>query len=414
MRARWLFTSVATAAATAITILISSARQRRLPRRVLASASARAVGVGSRETVSERWAAATAEGGVSASSCGACVLDPLLLPDIYCAMDQLTTDDEIELNATTSVSRLLALDPADDDEASIIDVLNALPGGPQGATIGILGDSLMNQLVDAMACALRRLGQPDRAGVLDWSYVMTKAGTLPEHTSPLRYRFAGPHGSNPSWFFLSQMFYNKGEVAKLLAVSDAVIINYGLHYCHPSRINADAACTARFAKYQDEMTELFGTLDQWVREGGRRKRVAIFQETTAQHFGDSDSKASPDEYTGDWERREFFPLIGYTPPAQCKCEPTGSKAVPMRTQYVRNLSARFPNVRLLRAHDLLAPRYGWHQQDCKANALRQTGVVKRGEPSKEVLGCDCTHYCYSPSWHGRYYRELVRLLSEDA
>ena len=38
----------------------------------------------------------------------------------------------------------------------------------------------------------------------------------------------------PGWFVLVQMFYNAGEVAKLLNASDVVLINYGLHYCQPA------------------------------------------------------------------------------------------------------------------------------------------------------------------------------------
>lgn len=74
----------------------------------------------------------------------------------------------------------------------------------------------------------------------------------------------------------------------------------------------------------------------------------------------------------------------------------------MRTALLRNLSTRYPAVRLLRAHDLLAPRYGWHQQDCRA----RVEASRRGEAAGRA-GCDCTHYCFSPTFWRVYLRALV-------
>ena len=47
-----------------------------------------------------------------------------------------------------------------------------------------------------------------------------------------------PHGASPRWFVLSQMYYNAGEVRKLLDASDVALVNYGLHYCQPARPGA--------------------------------------------------------------------------------------------------------------------------------------------------------------------------------
>ena len=77
------------------------------------------------------------------------------------------------------------------------------------------------------------------AGFLRWERVLADAGRMREDTRPQRYTF-GPSGGSEStrggrrWFVLVQMFYNAGEVAKLLNASDVVLINYGLHYCQPA------------------------------------------------------------------------------------------------------------------------------------------------------------------------------------
>jgi len=239
------------------------------------------------------------------------------------------------------------------------------------------------------------------SGFMKWPRVLAGAGRFDEESRPLRYNYAGPHGANPAWFFLNQMFYNPGEVEKVLAASDVVIINYGLHYCQPSRPGADARCHQQFARYESEMAELLARLNVWVAASGRRRRVAILQETSAQHF----APVAGGSATGDWELRHFFPHLGATP---CNCTPSGAQALPLRTQLVRNLTVRYPRVRLLRVHDLLHRRFGWHQQDCKGR------VLARRRRTTGLLGCDCTHYCFSPAFNRRYWWELKQhLLASD-
>ena len=72
----------------------------------------------------------------------------------------------------------------------------------------------------------------------------------------------------------------------------------------------------------------------------------------------------------------------------------------LRTALLRNVSAAHPAVRLLPLHDLLAPRYGWHQQDCKVRE------VARARGALPADGCDCTHYCWSPHFWRHYFAAL--------
>ena len=48
----------------------------------------------------------------------------------------------------------------------------------------------------------------------------------------------------------------------------------------------------------------------------------------------------------------------------------------------------------------LAPRYGWHQQDCKVRE------VARARGALPADGCDCTHYCWSPHFWRHYFAAL--------
>ena len=340
-------------------------------------------------------------------TCGSCVLDPLVYPDAYCSTTPSPT-----LNGTAVrplLPELASLEPYDGSaQASFAEVLDALPRG-RASTIGVLGDSFMQQTLDAIACDLRRGGGGGGAAdaaFLKWDAVAAAAGRFDEAARPQRYNYAGPHGAGPKWFVLTQMFYNAAEVEKLLAASDVVLINYGLHYCQPSRAGADAGCAAQFRRHETELRALFGRLEAWAAERPGA-RVAVVQETSAQHFPAAADALPPGaRSSGDWETRSFFPRLGPSAPERCRCTPTARHAVPLRTALLRNVSAAHPAVRLLPLHDLLAPRYGWHQQDCKVREqARAAGSDRVAE------GCDCTHYCYSPLFWRVYFRSLLEQLS---
>ena len=361
--------------------------------------------------------------------CGHCVIDPLVYPDSYCApMESSTFNMSVQVQPTLKV--LETLEQYEDlDRAALLQLLDALAaGGSAGSssTIGVLGDSFTQQSLDAIACEARRLGVPERAAFMKWDVVLGAAGQFNEDMRPQRYNWAGPHGpaaagrDGPRWFVLSQMYFNAREVGKLLEASDVAIINYGLHYCQPVRIGADDRCREQFGRYESEMRSLLRMLQDFVASSGGSK-VAVLMETSAQHFPAAKGVST----TGDWELREWFPRPGPTPPATCQCAPTASSAaapsamsatassatsLPLRTQLLRNLSGQYPGVRLMRLHDLLAPRYGWHQQDCKEQELvrwRPRAQSTRGTLARQVVhGCDCTHYCYSPSFWRRYFHVL--------
>lgn len=337
--------------------------------------------------------------------CGDCVLDPLIYPDTYCAPQASSTH-----NGSTAVvptpARLQALEPYTGvPQASFGDVLDALP---RDAVVGVMGDSLMQQMLDAAGCDLRRDGRQAAASFLRWDRVLAEAGRMHEDVRMYRYNYGGPVGEagSPRFFVLVQMFYNEGEIRKLLNASDVVVVNYGLHYCQPARVGADARCTGEFERHAREMRALLVLLQAWVGEAPRRRR-AIVQETAAQHFPQNPAACAAGTNappTGDWETRAFFPRLGPEPPAQCRCEPSAADGVPLRTQLLRNLTRGFPAVRVLPMHALLAPRYGWHHQDCKVRARA------RAEGGAPAAGCDCTHYCFSSTFWRVYFGSLLGAL----
>ena len=70
------------------------------------------------------------------------------------------------------------------------------------------------------------------------------------------------------------MFYNRGELARLLSASDVVIVNHGLHYCQPERPAADSRCQEQFARHASELEETFAALSAFAARPGKVARLS--------------------------------------------------------------------------------------------------------------------------------------------
>ena len=164
MRPPWRFLAAASLILLALHLLERPPRAQKAPAldlvRAATAAAARHAGAG----IDSGWRAARVEltAPPTAWACADCVLDPLVYPDTYCAPPQ-----HVSAAATTTVvvptpARLASLEPyAGVPQASFGSVLDALPSG---AVIGVLGDSFMQQALDAMACDLRSEGRQEEAG----------------------------------------------------------------------------------------------------------------------------------------------------------------------------------------------------------------------------------------------------------
>ena len=165
MRARWRFLAAASLSLLALTLLERPTRAPSTPAadlvRAAAAAAARHAGAG----IDSGWRAARAEltAPPTAWACADCVLDPLVYPDTYCAPPQHVSAAAATTRVVPTPTRLASLEPYTNvPQASFGSVLDALPSG---AVIGVLGDSFMQQALDAMACDLRREGRQEEAGV---------------------------------------------------------------------------------------------------------------------------------------------------------------------------------------------------------------------------------------------------------
>ena len=211
MRARWRFLAAASLSLLALTLLERPTRAPSTPAadlvRTAAAAAARHAGAG----IDSGWRAARAEltPPPTAWACADCVLDPLVYPDTYCAPPQHVSAAAATTRVVPTPTRLASLEPYTNvPQASFGSVLDALPSG---AVIGVLGDSFMQQALDAMACDLRREGRQEEAGValglrlglglrlsirsvrlraagfLRWERVLADAGRMSEDTRLQRY-----------------------------------------------------------------------------------------------------------------------------------------------------------------------------------------------------------------------------------
>ena len=134
-----------------------------------------------------------------------------------------------------------------------------------------------------------------------------------EQARTQRYIHAGLHGAGPKWFVLTQMFYNAAEVEKLLAASDVVLINYGLHYCQPSRAGADGGCAAQFRRHETELRALFGWLEAGGGAPGRARRRREMRGLSR------DAPPPGARSSGDWETRSFSAPRAERASERCRC-----------------------------------------------------------------------------------------------
>jgi hypothetical protein len=393
-------------------------------------------------------------------TCGACVLDPLVYPDIFCSPLPLTRFNGTII--TPSIKQLSKLEPLrqsiegdkkagerlqtnwDPRGEGVFSVLAALPRGMR-TRVGVLAsDPFLRQALDAIACELRHFYVPEFASFVDWEVVRASAGQPADPSRP-RYRLgevasdASLHG--PRWHVLHDERYEREHFERLLANADVAIVSLA----PPPETEHDSLVTPGYAS---ELAEVFARLQAHATSG--HGKMSIFHQASP--------RASPQQlWTQATPRAEpelgHGPILGQVamlgkdgaatklrdsaqPPAKagpgCRCMPRPASIGPSRLdRLLRNLSASHSAVRVLWVKDFLAPRYGWHHQDCsarvearqhrldEANGPRAIGVAE--SPSASEMGraahkvsegsairCDCTRYCYSQ----RFWRVWLQLLLE--
>ena len=171
-----------------------------------------------------------------------------------------------------------------------------------------------------------------------------------------------------------------------LAMTDAVVVNYALHYHnrteyeevrprtppfpHPpatqlplqSLLRASAAGPRRATQDMGALMHLLGV------HGAMRGKAAVFRETTAQHFIGTGSFASIDQAHLQMGSR-------------CSCgamseETAAANEVTALNGVAAAAAAAHPHVRTLRMYDLTKPRHSMHEEsycDYEAEAVRALG-----------------------------------------
>jgi len=286
-------------------------------------------------------------------------------------------------------------------------------------TMTFQGDSTMNQMVDALDCALRRRGYPVITEMKSWRRqegLFWRRGISAVHRIRVWPPTAAAGTNGPPVVLRFYIMYrplekNMSEIHHIMQRSDVLIFDHGLHYTFDRR-----------AEFLSEMTDLLGTLlpksrnnstsdsdgDDYVSPTAAptRPKLVAWRETVSQHF---------DTPTGDfaeWTR---------SAPEGCVEHP-----------YLRNGTAH--------AHDKLT----WYQE-YMMRAARELDleIVNAGDAtlsnsigsrpsfhsSLVVLpftqfsrplhylhpgGFDCTHICYTPFTWMPVWRSLRRAIDEIA
>jgi len=167
-----------------------------------------------------------------------------------------------------------------------------------------------------------------------------------------------------------------------LAMTDAVVVNYALHYADKSEYKTD----------METLMHLLGVF------GARRGKAAVFRETTAQHFIGTGSFKSIDQ---------AHLQLGST----CSCAPLSNETAANNDVVIFNniaatAAAKHSSVRMLRLYDLTLPRHDLHEEsfcDFQAEASRR----RQNQPAGAHSCCDCTHFCYLPQFWAEIWARLA-------
>ena len=309
-----------------------------------------------------------------------------------------------------------------------------LHGGATFLHLAMTGDSLMAQFGDAAQCAWLREGSTQTVKTLpararpSWRYGLFEEREYTVTTPPAA-GGGGALASAQTTLFLGYHYRpNVTQISELLARTDTIVLNFGLHYLG-----------FEVELMQKEVGAVLRRLHAWVSAAPAEKRMAFWRETTPQHI-DSDG--------GEWPKTigAAIAVKGLTAHTDICTPLTYSNTTVVhrmwRTQIVRALAAaagfyivevdantgavRSSGARAeaaaangkaplfwLRIYADLEPEVGMHPvysswQQRPFN-IDECDVTKMEACSIDGA-CEPTHFCYSPYvWKGAW-AQIVELL----
>ena len=309
-----------------------------------------------------------------------------------------------------------------------------LRGGATFLHLAMTGDSLMSQFGDAAQCAWLREGSTQTVKTLpararpSWRYGLFEEREYTVTTPPAA-GGGGALASAQTTLFLGYHYRpNVTQIGELLARTDTIVLNFGLHYLG-----------FEVELMQKEVGAVLRRLHAWVSAAPAEKRMAFWRETTPQHI-DSDG--------GEWPKTisAAIAVKGITAHTDICTPLTYSNTTVVhrmwRTQIVRALAAaagfyivevdaitgavRSSGARAeaaaangkaplfwLRVYADLEPEVGMHPvysswQQRPFN-IDECDVTKMEACSIDGA-CEPTHFCYSPYvWKGAW-AQIVELL----
>jgi hypothetical protein len=310
-----------------------------------------------------------------------------------------------------------ATDPLLTTNSSMRTMAHLARGLLANRTLLFVGDSIMGQVFDAARCDLLRWGltlvevseNVDLAAQGVDAETAARCAAYVEKTKAgfgRGYPCTGDKASDTGcvWFpdppgkpwvipqtgtivgFKGWHKFKPQDTHAYLGLTDAVIVNYALHY-------------SNMTEYEDDMRGLMHALGV---HGAQRGKAAVFRETTAQHFIGTGSFASMEQ---------AHLQLG----SRCSCgemspEVAANNDVTRRNALAAAAAAAHAHVRMLGLYDLTVPRHALHEEsfcDFEAEADRR----RQGLPAKGAHGCcDCTHLCYTPQLWGHLWDRLAAAL----
>ena len=312
-----------------------------------------------------------------------CSVGSLVQSATFCPSDAISKlgEEEVQCNRTPPCIRWSWLTPAkcasmplDSDwpthdpvlprQPDWKDVRSLLNHFLHGKRLLLVGDSISNNLYHGLKCEAARAGLR----------LVEQNDALVTSVVPTRIGIAGFRVVDTNTTVSIAMDQHAKNTDALLNFTDVAIVNFGLHFLDDAAFQAKA----------HSVFHLMSAFNVRHRGSARRRRLALYRETSAQSFAGTGAFSNVSDAT-------CAPMSGDVRET--------NRVARFNAEARRHAEAHRPTVPIVPFYDVMAQRSNLMEERFRCP------FVLRKDP-KMVCNPDCTHPCISPTLYSRHVHDI--------